>query len=542
MGSAVAEFGVPSAGIGTYRSLGPQILHIFAVSPIHLNQLQARRRATLRVVAFRRQELVFDLALSFSILFHAFLRSLQSISINFGLDELLFDLTLSLTGSHTFHTVSRSLQSVSINFELDVGLHFVSWLSVGRSCYLISPYRLPVFSPIRLNQLRARRRATLRVVGFPSAGVLFDLAPSLTNSHIRRRATLAVVASRLRELFDLTVSLNESPCFPSFFTRSINRKLHGSRVVTLYHPLQSVLSILRSTVHSTLPKMASGINRAPPRLNTQTNHTKLQEDAIPHQQPRTKKRKSRAKFPKQETIGRGPSGPLYSSAAPAPSLSQLPEYDVGGSIPLTLDYDIDDVPPIHIRLESDKLSRHARRKHAQAHRWSSTGVRHVLAPMSALYRWFASSWILSTVLDSSQQLDGNLSQASTKIQLWLSCASLQYDRAIFLANMDAAGKAFYATLSLLALRVSLPWMLKVGLHGSWKMQFMHGASTGRLSVIEYFMRMATSVVSIVVPPYEAELLEVFLMGQVVTSRGVTHGLIPCLRVSGWYLEWSDVLA
>src|SRR6202790_2994840 len=107
MGSAVAEFGVPSAGIGTYRSLGPQILHIFAVSPIHLNQLQARRWATLHVVAFRRQELLFDLALSFSILFHAFLRSLQSISINFG---------------------------------LDVGLHFVLWLSVGRSCYLISPY------------------------------------------------------------------------------------------------------------------------------------------------------------------------------------------------------------------------------------------------------------------------------------------------------------------------------------------------------------------------------------------------------------------
>src|SRR6202040_1436648 len=112
MGSAVAEFGVPSAGIGTYRSLGPQILHIFAVSPIHLHQLRAGRRATLRVVAFRRQ-------------------------------ELLFDLTLSLTGSHTFHTVSRSLQSISINFELDVGLHFVSWLSIGRKCCLISPFRLP---------------------------------------------------------------------------------------------------------------------------------------------------------------------------------------------------------------------------------------------------------------------------------------------------------------------------------------------------------------------------------------------------------------
>src|SRR6202040_2748254 len=112
MGSAVAEFGVPSAGIGTYRSLGPQILHIFAVSPIHLHQLRAGRRATLHVVAFRRQ-------------------------------ELLFDLTLSLTGSHTFHTVSHSLQSVSINFELDVGLHFVSLVFRQQEFYSISPHRSP---------------------------------------------------------------------------------------------------------------------------------------------------------------------------------------------------------------------------------------------------------------------------------------------------------------------------------------------------------------------------------------------------------------
>jgi hypothetical protein len=120
--------------------------------------------------------------------------------------------------------------------------------------------------------------------------------------------------------------------------------------------------------HSTLPKMTSGINRASPRLNTQMNHTKQQEDVIPHQQPRTKKWKSQAKFPKQETIGCGPSRPLYLSAAPAPSLSQPPEYDVGGLIPLTLDYDIGDVPLIHIHLKSDKLSHHAHRKHAQAHR------------------------------------------------------------------------------------------------------------------------------------------------------------------------------
>ncbi|KAF9502862.1 hypothetical protein BS47DRAFT_1369958 [Hydnum rufescens UP504] len=62
MGSAVAEFGVPSAGIGTYHLLGPQILHIFVVSPIHLNQLQARCWATLPVMAFCQQELFHALS------------------------------------------------------------------------------------------------------------------------------------------------------------------------------------------------------------------------------------------------------------------------------------------------------------------------------------------------------------------------------------------------------------------------------------------------------------------------------------------------
>jgi hypothetical protein len=104
------------------------------VSPIHLNQLQARCQATLLVMAFHQQ-------------------------------GLLFDLTLSLTGSHTFHTLLQSLQSISINFKLDVRLHYM---------YLISPYH--------------------------------------------------------------SMSL---PVFPSFFMHSINRKLHISRVVPLYHLLQS---------------------------------------------------------------------------------------------------------------------------------------------------------------------------------------------------------------------------------------------------------------------------------------------------------------
>ena len=123
---------------------------VFGVSPVHLNQLRARRRAALRVAAFRRQ-------------------------------ELLFGLVLSLTRSRFFHRFSR------------------------------------VVSPIHLNQLQARRRATLRVVAFRQQELLFDLALSLvrsTNSpsfflrvfvispiHLSqlraiRRATLCVVAFR----------------------------------------------------------------------------------------------------------------------------------------------------------------------------------------------------------------------------------------------------------------------------------------------------------------------------------------------------------
>jgi hypothetical protein len=93
MGSAIAKFG------------------IFMVS---LNQLQARCQATLRVVAFRLQGLLFDLALS-------------------------------LTGSHFSHALT--------------------------------------VSPIRLNQLQARHRATLHVVAFCQQELLFDLALLLTGSH-----------------------------------------------------------------------------------------------------------------------------------------------------------------------------------------------------------------------------------------------------------------------------------------------------------------------------------------------------------------------
>ncbi|KAF9503636.1 hypothetical protein BS47DRAFT_1402221, partial [Hydnum rufescens UP504] len=98
------------------------------VSPIHLNQLQARRRATLRVVAFRQQELLFDLALSLSTSSYT---SGYTLCRGFPLAGV-FIRSRSIARevvqfSIGFHAFLRSLQSVSINFEL----HFVSWLSVA---------------------------------------------------------------------------------------------------------------------------------------------------------------------------------------------------------------------------------------------------------------------------------------------------------------------------------------------------------------------------------------------------------------------------
>jgi hypothetical protein len=121
-------------------------------------------------------------------------------------------------------------------------------------------------------------------------------------------------------------------------------------------------------------------------LEKQKSRAQEPADDTNCKQLKTKKRKNRAKFPKQEAIGHGPSGPLYSSSAPASTLLQLPEYNVGGSIPLTLDFDMEDVPPVHIRLDTDKRSRHARRKHAQAHRWNSTVIPSLIHPFMEFKR------------------------------------------------------------------------------------------------------------------------------------------------------------
>jgi hypothetical protein len=102
--------GFPLAGVVIQsHPISHTVFRSLLVSPVHLNQLQARHRATLHVMAFHWQELLFNLILSVTWFFNRF----------------------------------WSLQSILINFKLDIGLHFVLWLFVGRSCCLILPYHSP---------------------------------------------------------------------------------------------------------------------------------------------------------------------------------------------------------------------------------------------------------------------------------------------------------------------------------------------------------------------------------------------------------------
>ena len=89
------------------------------------------------------------------------------------------------------------------------------------------------------------------------------------------------------------------------------------------------------------------------------------------------KRRNRAKFPKAERIGQGPSGPIYTGPH-GTSTSTLPKSqgvhvdapsEFVATYPLNLDYDPYLVPETHMHYIT-KESRHARRKHAQAARWN----------------------------------------------------------------------------------------------------------------------------------------------------------------------------
>jgi hypothetical protein len=123
--------------ISSYRSPGRIVFHrfsrVFTVSPHHLNQLEVRRRATVRAVASQPLDLLSNLALSlarsprFSAIFTRFrdlshhlnrLRAIRRATLRvvaFRWQESLFDLAPSLARSHRFFTpfcgVSNSSQS-----------------------------------------------------------------------------------------------------------------------------------------------------------------------------------------------------------------------------------------------------------------------------------------------------------------------------------------------------------------------------------------------------------------------------------------------
>ncbi|KAF9515039.1 hypothetical protein BS47DRAFT_1391960 [Hydnum rufescens UP504] len=228
---------------------------------------------------------------------------------------MLFDLTypsLGLTLSHGSHFS----QSVSINFELRrrAALRVVAF--VGQSCYLISP-------------IACQTSATFRVVGFPSQE-FYSISP-ITHQ-------LAQFSIAFRTPLRLSIHLNSTLIsrFPSF--SRVLSIANYTAVESSPYITPSERPIYPTTQDST--KMASGINRAPPRL-IPNEHTKRKK-IHPHQQPRTKKRKRSAKFPKQETIAVDLPGPLL--------VLHLHHHMI--------------VPPIHIRLNpTSYLSMHVEKWH-----------------------------------------------------------------------------------------------------------------------------------------------------------------------------------
>jgi CCR4-NOT transcriptional regulation complex NOT5 subunit len=119
---------------------------------------------------------------------------------------------------------------------------------------------------------------------------------------------------------------------------------------------------------------------------SRTSSVKPPETSQDHAKNKAK-RPSRAKYPKAEHIGQGPSGPIYtgirSTSTPTSQTPQEVHIDVPSKFvatyPLNLDYDPYLVPETHTHYIT-KESRHARRKHAQAARWSQTVLPALIRP------------------------------------------------------------------------------------------------------------------------------------------------------------------
>jgi hypothetical protein len=87
----------------------------------------------------------------------------------------------------------------------------------------------------------------------------------------------------------------------------------------------------------------------------------------PNLSVRSKKR-NRSKFPTAEVVSAGPSGVIMTASNrvegyPAEPIVCLTFVE---SLPLDIDFEPELAPEVHIRLDQDKCSHHAQRKHAQA--------------------------------------------------------------------------------------------------------------------------------------------------------------------------------
>jgi hypothetical protein len=160
---------------------------------------------------------------------------------------------------------------------------------------------------------------------------------------------------------------------------------------------------------------------------SRTSSVKPQESSQGHAKNKIK-RPSRAKYPKAERIGQGPSGPIYTGVrSTSTPISQNPQDvhidvpPVAATYPLNLDYDPYLVPETHTHYIT-KESRHARRKHAQAARWNQTVLPALIRPYM---RWKRDRTLLKETLASGGGDTVTCSCAGHHRILKVACVSIE---------------------------------------------------------------------------------------------------------------------
>jgi hypothetical protein len=94
------------------------------------------------------------------------------------------------------------------------------------------------------------------------------------------------------------------------------------------------------------------------------------------------KKRNCSKFPTAEVVGAGPSGVIMTASNrvkgyPAEPVVRLTFVE---SLPLDIDFEPELAPEVHIRLDQDKCSLHARCKHAQARHWGDEVLPSLIRP------------------------------------------------------------------------------------------------------------------------------------------------------------------